>query len=115
LTDAASTGFIWKKRKSVMCTYLLSGYITGTDIIQTNVYTAILTAKATQKHCSLDATELSTTRVATSCVATRQLPTFMEPKGSLPRSQQLSSLRHFLHSPVTSSLFGPNILLSTLF
>jgi hypothetical protein len=26
-----------------------------------------------------------------------------------------SSLRNFLHSPVTSSLFGPNILLNTLF
>jgi hypothetical protein len=26
-----------------------------------------------------------------------------------------SSLCNFLHSPVTSSLFGPNILLSTLF
>jgi hypothetical protein len=26
-----------------------------------------------------------------------------------------SSLRNYLHSPVTSSLLGPNILLSTLF
>ena len=30
-------------------------------------------------------------------------------------AEQYRSLRSFLHSPVTSSLLGPNILLSTLF
>jgi hypothetical protein len=118
-----------------LCVLCIFSCFTGLDVYFLKIKSIKLT----------NSIELSTTQEATSCAATQLSQHFMESKGSLPHSQGSplfpilsqtnpvhTTLDHFnytwrrvhitkllitqfLHPPVTSSLFCPNILLSTLF